>query len=51
MVILSENKVGIDVKTVGMYCLMHCFAYVYSTSSGNVDVIFLPYLMRVHAAF
>ena len=26
MVILSETKVGIDVKTVGMYCLMHCFA-------------------------
>ena len=24
MVILSETKVGIDVKTVGMYCLMHC---------------------------
>ena len=28
MVILSESKVGIDVKTVGMYCLMHCFADV-----------------------
>ena len=28
MVIFSETKVGIDVKTVGMYCLMHCFADV-----------------------
>ena len=28
MVILSETKVGIDVKTVGMYCRMHCFADV-----------------------
>ena len=26
MVILSETKVGIDVKTVGMYCRMDCFA-------------------------
>ena len=50
MVILSETKVGIDVKTVGMYCLMHCFADV-PTSSGNVDVSFLPCLMSVHAAF
>ena len=26
--IFSETKVGIHVKTVGMYCLMHCFADV-----------------------
>ena len=28
MVILSETKDGIDVKTVGMHFLMHCFADV-----------------------
>ena len=49
MVILSETGIdGIDVKTVGTYCLMHCFADVVR---GNVDVIFLPCLVRVHAAF
>ena len=35
----SETKVGLDVKTVGMYCLMHCFAdvcncYALSHESG-----------------
>ena len=28
MVIFSETKVGIDVKYVGVYCLMHCVADV-----------------------
>ena len=53
MVILSETKVGIDVKTVGMYCLIWSDALFCrcSTSSGNVDVLFLPCLMGVHAAF